>query len=261
MKHLLWAIDVSPSTYWTALLTWLGLGLVAFLFSLRLNAPYGRHIVGGWGPTLPNGLAWVLMELPVLLVFNHFFFYGSTPKTPVHWIFAALFNLHYIYRALIFPWRLRTGGKRMPAAVAGMAVVFNLFNGFFLGYWIGNLSGAYTLSWLVDPRFILGLTLFLGGMVVNWWADDRLIHLRPKGDTGYYIPRGGLFEKVSCPNQFGEMVEWVGFALLTWSAPAAVFAAWTILNVLPRSLAHHRWYRSKFPDYPPLRKAVWPGIL
>jgi hypothetical protein len=57
------------------------------------------------------------------------------------------------------------------------------------------------------------------------------------------------------------MLEWAGFAVLTWSLPASAFAVWTVSNVLPRSLAHHKWYKSHFPDYPKNRKAVIPYIL
>jgi protein-S-isoprenylcysteine O-methyltransferase Ste14 len=66
---------------------------------------------------------------------------------------------------------------------------------------------------------------------------------------------------VSCPNYLGEIVEWTGFALLTWSLPAVSFAAWTVANLVPRALAHHRWYRERFPDYPRRRKALIPGLL
>jgi hypothetical protein len=30
---------------------------------------------------------------------------------------------------------------------------------------------------------------------------------------------------------------------------------------VPRALAHHRWYRTTFPDYPPARTAIIPGLL
>ena len=31
--------------------------------------------------------------------------------------------------------------------------------------------------------------------------------------------------------------------------------------VVPRALSHQRWYREKFPDYPPERTAIVPGLL
>lgn len=37
--------------------------------------------------------------------------------------------------------------------------------------------------------------------------------------AGYKIPYGGMFEYVSCANFFGEIVEWVGFAMASWSLP------------------------------------------
>ena len=43
------------------------------------------------------------------------------------------------------------------------------------------------------------------------------------------------------PNHFGEIVEWIGFAILSWSLPAFAFAIWTMANLVPRSLNHHQW--------------------
>ena len=77
----------------------------------------------------------------------------------------------------------------------------------------------------------------------------------------YRIPRGGLFRWVSCPNYLGEIVEWCGWAIATWSPAGAMFAAWTIANLLPRALSNHRWCRARFPDYPSERKALIPGLL
>ena len=58
-----------------------------------------------------------------------------------------------------------------------------------------------------------------------------------------------------------EIVEWLGWALLTWSPAGLAFAAWTMANLVPRARAHHRWYRERFPDYPARRKALVPGLF
>ena len=107
---------------------------------------------------------------------------------------------------------------------------------FMMGSGLGSLSETYNLSWLYDPRFIGGIFLFISGLIINWQADNILIHLRKPGETGYYIPKGGLFNYVSCPNHFSEIIEWSGFALMTWCLPALAFATWTFVNLLPRAL-------------------------
>jgi len=239
---------------------WIATGAVTFLVLLKVPAPYGRHASTKWGPTVDNRVGWLVMELVVLVVFWAVVARRGGSVTGPALVMALLFTFHYANRALVFPFRLRTPGKRMPVVIVVLAVGFNLVNGSLLG---AQLAGRrdYPLEWFTDPRFIAGLALFAGGMAVNWWADRRLIALRRPGEAGYVIPRGGLFERVSCPNHLGEIVEWSGFALMTWSLPGFAFAFWTAANLVPRALAHHHWYRRTFPDYPAGRKAVLPGIV
>ena len=85
--------------------------------------------------------------------------------------------------------------------------------------------------------------------------------MRAKASGGAVLPRGGAFELVSCPNLAGEIVEWIGFALMSWSLPGLAFAMWTAANLVPRALWRHRWYRERFPGYPAKRRAVIPRLL
>ena len=248
-------------TFYTLLWAWTALGLATFILLLFVTAPYGRHSRKDWGPTLSNRMGWILMELPSLIVFILCFLLGPNPIQPVTWIFFILYVSHYTNRSVIYPWRTRTSGKEMPLVVALLAVCFNLVNGFINGYYFSSFSRVYTRDWLLDLRFILGMLLFAGGVFLNWWSDQILLNLRKGGKKGYYIPRGGLFRWVSCPNFLGEMLEWAGFALLTWSPAALVFALWTFFNLIPRALDHHKWYRTTFPDYPANRKAILPYIV
>jgi steroid 5-alpha reductase family enzyme len=107
---------------------------------------------------------------------------------------------------------------------------------------------------------LIGLVLYIGGMVINWRSDYQLISLRKKGETVYKIPQRGLFSYVSSPNLLGEIIEWGGYALLTCSWPALAFFIWTCANLIPRALANHRWYQRQFPEYPAGRKALLPFI-
>jgi protein-S-isoprenylcysteine O-methyltransferase Ste14 len=210
---------------------------------------------------IPNRVGWFLMEFPSLLIFILFFLNGPGPVQPVTWIFFALFVFHYTHRSVVYPWRTKTSGKQMPLVIALMAVVFNMVNGFLNGYYFSSFSRIYTWDWLMDIRFILGGILFVSGAFLNWWSDQILLNLRKGGKKGYFIPEGGGFRWISCPNFLGEIVEWTGFAMMTWSPAALVFALWTFFNLVPRALDHHKWYRATFPDYPPKRKAVIPWVL
>jgi hypothetical protein len=240
---------------------WIMLALLIFPVLLFVTAPYGRHTSRKWGITIPNRQGWVLMEAPALILFSFFFLSGNHAKPLVTWIIFVLFAIHYFNRAFIYPFRIKTRGKRMPLIIALMAVIFNTMNSFINGYYLTRLQKVYGDAWLTDPRFITGVALFLTGMIINMRADTQLIRLRKSTVNGYKIPYGGLFDLISCPNFFGEIIEWLGFALLCWSLPALSFFIWTFCNLVPRALNHHRWYKNHFADYPATRKAVFPYLL
>jgi hypothetical protein len=252
--HLPW------HSYQIILYSWIAVAVLIFFLLLKITAPYGRHSSAKWGPQLPNHIGWLLMELPVLIVLWLLLWpFRNSISNPV-WVMIALFSFHYLYRSLIFPFRLRTKGKKMPWLIAGSAVFFNIMNGFGLGYYFTRFA-SYDNNWFSDPRFITGLVLFIAGVYINWKADAMLIALRKPGEAGYKIPQGWLFKYISCPNLFGEILEWAGFALLCWNIPALAFFVWTIANLVPRAIAHHRWYIEKFADYPKERKAVIPLVI
>jgi 3-oxo-5-alpha-steroid 4-dehydrogenase 1 len=243
-------------------LAWIALAIALVPIQLFVTAPYGRHVRDGWGPRIPNRLGWFAMEIVSLGTFATLFLTGPTPKSAPMWVFFAFWTAHYANRSLIFPWRVRTAGKSIPVLIVVSAVCFNSVNAGLNGYYLGSLAPTYPTDWLMDPRFVLGALAFLVGAAVNVRADNRLIALRARGNaTDYAIPHGGLFEYVSCPNHLGEIVQWFGFALMCWNLPALSFAIWTAANLIPRSLSHHDWYKKRFADYPPGRKAVVPFLL
>lgn len=252
---------MNPGHYYLFVWTWTGFALVLFPVLLRITAPYGRHSSRNWGPMIPNRLGWLIMELPSPVMFIVFFLTGPNRMSIPTAVFFLLYIIHYTNRSIIFPFRTRTSDKMMPLLVACLAIFFNLVNGFLNGYYFGTIAPEYPEEWLYDVRFILGGILFLTGMIINMKSDNALLELRRNSRNGYSIPTGGLFRYVSCPNFFGEILEWTGFAVMSWSPAALAFAVWTVVNLVPRALDHHRWYREQFEDYPPGRKAVIPYLL
>ncbi|MCA9098453.1 MAG: DUF1295 domain-containing protein, partial [Planctomycetaceae bacterium] len=183
------------------------------------------------------------------------------PPSSAVWIFAVLWIGHYVNRSIIYPLRTRTHGKFIPAVIVLASIGFNGVNGWVNAYVLTAPWAAYPDSWLADPRFILGLAVFIIGAAINIWSDNRLIALRRENAAEYSIPKGGMFRFISCPNHFGEMLEWTGYAILAWNLPALSFAVWTAANLGPRAISHHRWYRENFTDYPKDRKAFIPFLL
>ncbi|MEC7524744.1 MAG: DUF1295 domain-containing protein [Myxococcota bacterium] len=227
---------------------------------LWTTAPYGRHARDGWGPTIPARLGWIAMETPAVLLYVGIFALGDHRLETAPLAMLALWQLHYVHRTYVFPFRMRADGKRMPLSIPLMAIVFNCLNAYVNARWISHL-GDYPDAWLGDPRFLIGGAVFLTGMAINVHADTVLMRLRKPGETGYKIPRGGLYRYISSPNYFGEILEWTGWAILTWSVAGLAFAVYTAANLAPRAFSNHRWYLEKFPDYPSGRKALIPFVI
>lgn len=241
------------------LIAWVTLGVAVFIALFFIVAPYGRHIRKGWGYAVGNKLGWVLMEAPAPLTFIVCFVLGGGAAiTGI--IFLILWEAHYVHRSFIYPFSLRGAARRMPLSVVSFGFFFNLMNGYLNGRYIFTFSGGYDVYWLSDPRFIIGVILFITGFIINRHADQVLRGLRAPSETGYKISYSRLFRRVSSPNYLGEITIWVGWAVATWSLPGLVFAFWTVANLLPRARANHAWYRASFPDYPPERKALLPGL-
>jgi 3-oxo-5-alpha-steroid 4-dehydrogenase 1 len=247
------------SVFHGLLVGWFVLGAVVFVTLFFIAAPYGRHTRRGWGITLNSQLGWVLMEAPAPLVLALCFVLGSSINV-VAVVFLVIWETHYLQRAFVYPFGRRGSARGMPVLVICFGFIFNIMNGYLNGRYIFTFSGGYPDSWLTDPRFILGTALFVIGYIINRQADYILRGLRQPGESGYKMSNHYLYRWISSPNYLGEIIIWTGWALATWSLPALAFAFWTAANLVPRARAHHAWYRRTFPDYPPERKALVPGL-
>jgi hypothetical protein len=243
------------------LATWIMIALAAItLLAVSLiTAPYGRHARSHWGPTMPARWGWIIMETPAVIVFVWIYLQGQHRFETVPLILLGLWQFHYIQRTYVFPFRTRSE-KRMPVLVCGLALVFQVLNAYVNARWISHW-GSYGGEWLWDWRLWLGGGMFLAGWLINFKADTMLIALRKPGEGGYKIPRGWLYEYVSCPNYLGEIIEWCGWALATWSLAGLSFALYTAANIGPRAVDNHRWYRRTFDDYPKQRRALIPFLF
>jgi protein-S-isoprenylcysteine O-methyltransferase Ste14 len=236
-----------------------GFAILVFCLLFFIKAPYGRFLRSGWGPSLPAKWAWLLQEFPAFGTILALFLYFEAWTSPTAWVFLIIWQIHYFHRTFFYPFQFGSGQKPYPVVLVIFAIIFNLMNGFVNGYYLFGKAN-YAADWLHDPRFLVGTAIFLGGYLLNKASDKRFAALKKESKGAYVIPYGGVFRYVSCPHYLGEILEWTGWAVLTWSMPGLAFAVFTFANLAPRAVAHHRWYQQKFDSYPSNRKALIPFI-
>jgi steroid 5-alpha reductase family enzyme len=233
--------------------------VIVFVLLFSISAPYGKFSRKGWGPAIKSKWAWMIMEFPSpALMFM--FFITSDKKSLLQAIFLILWLGHYLHRTFVYPFRQSGKEKAYPLLLVMMAFIFNCFNGFANGYGIFHLF-SYDISYLLTWQFIGGILLFITGFIINKISDEKLRNFRKQKPSEYVVPDGWLFDYISSPHYFGEIIEWAGWAVITWSLPGLAFFIFTFANLFPRAISSHRWYKKNFPDYPPERKAIIPFIL
>jgi 3-oxo-5-alpha-steroid 4-dehydrogenase 1 len=191
------------------------------------------------------------MEFPVFLAMIVFLLLCQEKINITRIIVFCFFQFHYLNRALIFPFILKGSGK-IPISVISMGITFNLLNATMQGYWLFFESykfatDPYTINWLTSLPFIIGTIIFFIGLFVNQYSDYIVRNLRKdKFDTKHYLPKGGMYNYVTSANYFGEIIEWLGFAILTFSLSGFVFFVWTFANLVPRAFSIFKKYQLEF---------------
>lgn len=260
---------LSPDFYATVLtiaFAYLGLIVIGGFF---VKSPYGRFASESFGFSFSPKLGWFLMELPATLSFVFFYFQGQNRFEAVPLFFLAIWLIHYGNRGFIFPLLMRVakgqkGSFSIMIVLAGWLVTS--LHGYLNAVFISHLSEHFDNQWFSDPRFIIGMSIYAFGYLMNLHSDNIVRNLRSKaevesGEKVYRIPRGGLFKYVTCPAYFTELLSFLGFAIATWSLGALFVLGVSAANLIPRAFQTHQWYKEKFSDYPSERKVIVPGII
>lgn len=244
------------------------LALLVFVASWIIPSPYGRFASARYGLRLSPRLGWFLMELPSTVSFLIFYFLGPRRFELVPLVFLAVWLIHYGNRGFAFPFLIRSA-KGQQASFSFFVIAFGWLvtslHGYFFASYFTRL-GHYTTTWLTDPRFLVGIALYLASYLLNLQSDHIIRRLRsPEEIAGgvheYRIPRGGLFRWVTNASYLTELGAWAGLALATWSLAGVFILLISAANLVPRAFATHRWYRARFADYPPERKVLIPYLL
>lgn len=222
------------------------LALGVFVALHFFEAGYGYLFDRRYGPPVSNKIGWVAMESPVFILMAVLWAASDRMMQTGPLALFLLFEAHYFQRSFIFPLLMR-GQSKMPLGIVLMGMTFNTLNALMQGGWIFYIAPeSYYADWFSKPYIWIGGAIFLAGMAVNLHSDRIIRRLRRPGDRRHYIPRGGMFRCVSSANYFGEVMEWTGFAVASWSWAGAVFAWWTLANLAPRAASLYRRYEQEF---------------
>ena len=225
------------------------------------------------GPQILWKTVFILEYLGPLLLYPLFYFqpqliYGNyAPPSPwareVQFSACVAWTFHYAKRELETLFVHRFSNATMPFT--------NLFKN--CGYYWGFAAiVAYFVNhplYTPPPEDLVytGMVLFYFMEIGNLSAHWTLRMLRPPGTKIRRIPRGGLFEFVSCPNYTYEILSWVGFNLMTRTLAGILFMLFGAYQMIVWAIQKHRRYRAEFDGqegralYPPSRKIIVPFIF
>lgn len=227
-----------------------------FITLFFIDAYYGRFFNSfSLLPCIPCQLSWIIQESPCVFISLYFIITNIKLISLMNVLVLLPFLLHYIHRSFVFPFKLKTT-KKTPLELTFLAFIFCTFNAIMINRSVLFYSQYDNLSF----QIIFGMGIMIIGAVINIFHDYYIIALR-KQTTSYIIPTKYLYDYISCPNYFGEMVEWFGFWIMSGTLSGFVFAVSTVANLFPRAIKTHQWYKKKFSEYPNERKAVLPFII
>lgn len=239
------------------------LAAISFFVQLCKPIPYGKHSEEHVVCPVPLKICYIIANLvPGFILFTLVYFLeGVYFRNPINIVVYVLFIVHYLVKGLVMPVLSRHSCSRIslwiPTAILLTNALYHYLNAEFIG------SANFCQNYYYDPRFILGALLFVIGFIIGRAADFQLIFLRlrkSRKNKDYVIPKGFLFSLISCPNYFGEGLEWFGWAVMTWSLSGLAWWLFVESTLITRARHNHNWYTVEFSNYPLHRKALIPFI-
>lgn len=234
---------------------------VIFLILFFISAPYGKHLRKEWKPMIKSSFAWIIMEFPAVGIMLFIFLLNYEKQSIITLVFLMIWLSHYAYRTFVYPFKTNNPNKPFPVLIIAFGFIFNTINGFINGFYLFDMNPILDVHWLFSPQFIIGLSIFITGFIINKQSESILKNLKRGSQNEYQIPKGKLFNYVSNPHYFGELLEWLGWAILCWSPAGLAFFLFSFANLFPRAISNHKWYKEHFKEYPSERRAIIPYFI
>ena len=142
---------------------------------------------------------------------------------------------------------------------------------------IRTYQGSVPTSTLSNDALNVGLAAFGVGEIGNLYHHYILSTLRKDGPAksnssakkddsfdikaNYSVPTGGLFDYVTMPHYFFELVAWLGIACVSQDANVYLVFASMFTYLLTRAKATKVWYLKNVDNYPKSRNVLLPFVL
>lgn len=227
----------------------LGVGPAVY-YGDSLMMQYGKFRNGGG--IHPRLGMFILYFTPIMALYISARDY-LTQANLIQWLVLASVGVHFAKRVLESLFLHRYSG---PVQVVTTALIASFYS-----------LAAFLIGWLnrspipaIDSWFLAGISLFLIGLAGNFYHHKLLADLR-KNSLEYFIPTGGLFERVVCPHYLFEILTWTGIFLMSRHLAALLVLAIMTMYLVGRSLGTLKWYHDRFQNFPTDRKALLPYVL
>lgn len=236
------------------------------------NAGYSKFADPNASMKIPSRLGMVLLYSPAFLVSLRYLTNSSKVNGREN-ITAMLLSVHFAKRVLESMFLHRYSGTMNGDFLVPVGTTYALTAALVAHQQRSVAEYADTQGNRIMLR--LGVGLSVVGQLGNLYHHWLLANLRseaPKANVAdasgqeqvkpkYVIPRGGMFEYVTAPHYFFELIAWLGIACTTQQLNAFLTVGDMLSYLAGRSVATTQWYKSKFPDYPAERKNLIPFIF
>ncbi|XP_056160151.1 polyprenol reductase 2-like isoform X2 [Syzygium oleosum] len=204
----------------------------------------------------------LLMEIQVLRrLYENIYVFNYSPSAQMH-IFAYLTGLFFYTTA---PLSLCSN---FAAEVYEFSA--NRVSEFIVRGKDQMASSEFDLLEFVNPLMKLGWRHWIGAIIFFWgWIHQHQCHrilgsLRERREESheYVVPHGNWFERVSCPHYLAEIVIYAGLVVASGGSDLTIWLlfGFVVANLVFVAAETHRWYHSKFDNYPWDRFAIIPLI-
>ncbi|XP_038877634.1 very-long-chain enoyl-CoA reductase-like [Benincasa hispida] len=197
-----------------------------------------------------------LLIYPMFYYFPVYKFFGYQDERhiyPVQTYAMYYWCLHYSKRIMetFFVHRFSHGTSPLSNVVRNCMYYWSF--GALIGYYVNH--PLYTP--VNDLQMKIGFGFGLLCQISNLYCHLILKNLRdPSGEGGYKIPRGFLFNIVTCANYTTEIYQWLGFNIATQTVAGYIFVIAATYIMTKWAIAKHRRLEKLFdgkegrPKYP-----------